>query len=343
MKFLKFNSRDVIRVFSAKHKKTFNYDVSGLGAYVDDTSKEIMEDLIETSDLKSRIVVMNDVKGSKEIKLKTSSPTLQAASSCGWNASGGIVLTDKAISTVRVKIQEEYCNEDLNDTWAQIENAAGANTQDEKVPNFAKTMIAYYKKRAQELDENLMMNGDTGSLDPNLVFYDGFAKQWDADANLNIAYVSTAATTISATNGYDVLMDVYNAIPTVVKANRNAVGAEIICGYETARACIDQVWNDKDYQAVIDFKEEGDGSISFILPTTTMTVRSLPSLNSTDKVYGVCYNYMFYGTDLENDRDGFAFKYSDYDEKLRFGVKWRSGIAYVFSEYFTRLRLTPAS
>ena len=56
MKFLKFNSRDVIRVFSAKHKKTFNYDVSGLGAYVDDTSKEIMEDLIETSDLKSRIV-----------------------------------------------------------------------------------------------------------------------------------------------------------------------------------------------------------------------------------------------------------------------------------------------
>jgi len=343
MKFLKFNNRDTISVFSRKHKKTFNYDVSGLGAYVDDTSKEIMEDLIETGDLKSRIVTIKDVKGSKEIKLKTSSPTLQAASSCGWNATGGIVLTDKAISTVRVKIQEEYCNEDLNDTWAQIENAAGANTQDEKVPNFAKTMIAYYKKRAQELDENLMMNGDTTSLNPNLVFYDGFSKLWDADTSLNVAYLSTPATSITAANGYDALMDVYNAIPTVVKANAKTVGAEILVGYETARACIDQVWNDKDYNAVIDFKEEGDGSIYFTLPTTTMTVRSLPSLNGTDKVYGVCYNYMFYGTDLENDRDGFAFKYSDYDEKLRFGVKWRSGIQYVFSEYFTRLKITAQS
>ncbi len=341
MKFLKFIDRDNIKVLFKK--KTFNYDVSGLTAYVDEQSNEIMEDLIETSDLKSRIVVIKDVKGSKEIKLKTSAPTLQAATSCGWNATGGIVLTDKAIATKRVKIQEEYCNEDLNDTWAQIENQAGANTQDEAVPNFAKTMIAYYKKRAQELDENLMMNGDTTSLNPNLAHYDGFSKLWDADTSLNVAYLSTPATSITAANGYDALMDVYNAIPTVVKANANSVGAEILVGYETARACIDQVWNDKDYNAVIDFTEEGDGSISFTLPTTTMTVRSLPSLNGTDKVYGVCYNYMFYGTDLENDRDGFAFKYSDYDEQLRFGVKWRSGIQYVFSEYFTRLKITAQS
>lgn len=323
-------------------KQTFNWDVSGLGTYVDEQSPDVMQDLINEGNLKSRINVMTDVKGSKEIKLINSSPTLQAASSCGWTASGGMILTDESISTVRVKIQEEYCNEDLNDTWAQLMNVAGANAQDEEPPNFADAMLVYYQKRAQELDENLMMNGDTTSLTPSLVFYDGFAKLWDNDADLNIAYVTTAATTITSANGYDVLMDVFNQSPTIVKRHKDSVGYEIICGYETARACIDQVWNDKDYSATFDVKEE-NGEVSFVLPTTNVTVRSYPTLDGTDKVYGVCYNYMFYGTDLENDRDGFTWKYSDYDEKLRFGVKWRSGIQYVFPEYFTRLRLTPTS
>ena len=324
-------------------KQTFDWDVSGLGTYVDEQSPDIMQDLINEGNLKSRINIMTDVKGSKEIKLINSQPSLQAASACGWTASGGMILTDEAISTVRVKIQEEYCNEDLNDTWAQIENIAGANAQDEDPPSFADAMLVYYQTRAQELDENLMMNGDTASLDSNLVYYDGFKKLWDADPDLNVAYVSTPATSIDATNGFDILKDVDNAVPTIVKRHRNSAGYEIICGYETAQFALDQIYNDKDFSANITVEEPGDGTLSFILPTTATRVRSLPQLDGTDCVYGVCYTYMFYGTDLENDKDGFTWKYSDFDELLRFGVKWRSGIQYVFPEYFTRLRLTPES
>lgn len=324
-------------------KQTFDYDVSGLGVYVDEQSPDIMQNLINEGNLKSRINIMTDVKGSKEIKLLSSTPSLQAASNCAWTASGGMILTDVAIATVRVKIQEEYCNEDLNDTWAQIENIAGANAQDENPPSFADGMLVYYQMRAQELDENLMMNGDTTSLDSNLVFYDGFSKLWDADADLNVAYVSTAATSITAANGFDILKDVDNAVPTIVKRHRAASGYEIICGYETAQFALDQIYADKDYASSITVEEPGDGTLSFILPTTATRVRSMVTLDGTDKVYGVCYKYMFYGTDLENDKDGFTWKYSDYDETLRFGVKWRSGIQYVFPEYFTRLRLTPAS
>lgn len=323
-------------------KQTFDWDVSDLGVYVDEQSPDVMQDLINSGNLKSRINVMTNVKGSERIKLINSQPTLQAASACGWTAEGGMILTNETISTVRVKIQEEYCNEDLNDVWAQLMNVAGANAQDETPPNFADAMLVYYQQRAQELDENLMMNGDTTSLIASLAHYDGFAKRWDNDADLNIAYVTTAATTIDETNGFDVLMDVFNQTPTIVKRHKDTVGYEIICGYETARACIDQVWADKDYSAT--FKvDEKDGEVSFVLPTTNVTVRSYPTLDGTNKVYGVCYKYMFYGTDLENDRDGFKWKYSDFDEQLRFSVKWRTGIAYVFPQYFTRLRLTPVS
>ncbi len=321
-------------------KQRFNYDVTDLDEYTDEQSPEIMEDLINEGSLKSRISIMDNVKGSKVIKLKTSSPSLQAASSCAWTAEGGIILTDVTLSTVRVKIQEEYCNEDLNDTWAQIENAAGANAQDETAPNFADTMIIYYRLRATELDENLMMNGDTGSGDANLAHYDGFSKLWENDGDLNVHYSSE--TEIDATNGFDILQAFAKDIPTIVKRHKMATGLEIICGYETAQFCLDQIYNDKDYNAIVVNTEE-NGELSFILPTTNITVRSLVTLDGTEKVYAAPYSYMFYGTDVESDIDGFRFVYNETEEMLRFSVKWRSGIQYVFPEYFTRLRLTPAS
>lgn len=333
-----FKNNTLKAVFSKKHE--FDYDVRDLGEYVDEQSETVMQDLINEGNIKSRINIMQNVKGKEEIKLINSSPSLQAAASCGWSAEGGMILTDETITTVRVKIQEEYCNENLNETWAQMMNAIGANVQDEVPPTFADAMLVYYQMRAQELDENLMVNGDTTSLDSNLTHYDGFAKLWDNDADLNVYY--STETAITASNGFDILKGLFNQVPTVVKRHAGTVGAEIWCGYETARACIDQVYTDKDYLGRLEFTEE-NGEIVFTLPTTNMTVRSIPQLDGTSKVYQVCSGYMFYGTDLENDKDGFTWKYSDYDEKLRFSVKWRSGVQYVFPAYFTRLRLTPTS
>lgn len=321
-------------------KQEFNWDVSELGEYVNEQSPELMEDLINEGTIKSRMKKLTGVKGKQLIKLISSAPTLQAASACGWTPEGGMILTDTSIETVRVKIQEEYCNEDLNETWAEMMNQAGANLQDEVPPSFGDVMLVYYQRKATELDENLIINGDTTSLDESLAHYNGFKKLWNADASLNVAY--SAETAITAANGFDVLKELYAAVPVIVKRHAEQVGFEIICGYETAQFALDQIYADKDYASSIEVVREG-GTMSFVLPTTNATVRSIQQLDGTDEAYGVCYNYMFYGTDLENDLDGFVWKYSDYDEKLRFGVKWRSGIQYIFPQYFTRLRLTPTS
>lgn len=337
-KFIKDTLRASFSRGEVRHQH--DWDVSDLGAYVNEQSTEIIEDMINEGNLKAKMNVMTDVKGKELIKLINSNPSLQAANACGWTPEGGMILTDVTISTVRVKIQEEYCNEDLNETWAQIMNATGANAQDETPPSFADGMLLYYQMRAQELDEDLIINGDTTSLDSNLVYYDGFSKLWDNDASLNVAY--STETTIDGTNGFDVMKTLVAAIPTIVKRHKDKVKAEVICGYETAQFVLDQIYADKDYASSINVTE-ANGELSFILPTTNITIRSIVQLDGTEKVYGVCYGYMFYATDLENDKDGFVWKYSDYDETLRFGVKWRCGIQYVFPEYFTRLRLTPTS
>lgn len=313
-------------------KRRFDYDVTALEPYVDEQSTDIMTDLIFNSGLTSRISVMDGVKGSEKIKLLDSDPLLQSAEACGWTPSGGVVLTDKTITTVRIKIQEEYCNEDLNGTWAQMMQRAGANAQDEQ-PVFADLMISYYQKKARLKNQNLMFNGNTASLNPNLAFYDGFVKLWDNDADLGV--YNSLETSITTSNAMSIALGLYNSIDPVLFDNEYPV--EIICGRETYRKIIENNYNDNQFHYKLE--EEAGTEPSFILPTTNIRVRAYSQLNGTDKMYVVPYTYMFFGTDIESDVDGFEFKYNDTEEKLRFEVKWRSGIQYIYSQYFTRLEL----
>lgn len=314
-------------------KDKFDWDVSGLAAYTDAQSTDMLTDLVYSAGLTTRINIMENVKGSEEIKLLESNPTLQAATNCGWTPTGGVVLTDETMTTKRIKIQEEYCNEDLNGTWAQLLNRAGANAQDKEAP-FGDIMAAYYVKLAANKNQRLMFLGDTTSLDTSLVHYNGFVKLWDNDADLNV--YTSAEVAITTTNAFDIALGLYNAIPAILFDNEG--GVEIICGRETYRKIIEAVYADNNYHHTL--QEEAGAEPSFILPTTNTRVRAYSELNGTEKMYAVPYQYMFFGTDLEGDYEGFEFKYDDTEELLRFGVKWRSGVQYVFPGYFTRLELT---
>ena len=115
-------------------KDKFDYDIDELAPYVDEQNEEILEELQTDSIFMGRCNIMTGVKGSEKIKMLSSTLTLQEASSCGWNAEGGVVFTDKTISNQRLKFQEEYCNEDLNGYWTQMKNKIGANIQDMENP-----------------------------------------------------------------------------------------------------------------------------------------------------------------------------------------------------------------
>lgn len=318
-------------------KQRFGYDVSDLEDYVDAQSPEIMTDLVYSAGLTSRISVQENNKGAELIKILTSTPVLQAASTCGWTPSGGIVLTDVTLTTVRVKIQEEYCNEDLNGTWGQLMNAAGANVQDTVAPEFGDIMIAYYQSKARKMNQDLMINGDTTSLDSDLVFYDGFKKLWDNDPLVNVYY--SGQTAITSSNAFSIAIGMANETPSVLF--ENSVRRELMVGRETYQKIIQNIYNDNNFHWTL--TDQDGAEPSFVLPTTTLTVRAYDQLNGTDDMYLVPLDYMFFGTDLEGDIEGFEFKYNEHDEKLRFGVKWRSGVQYIFPQYFTRLRLTPTS
>lgn len=320
------------KILFAKVKEKFNYDVDDLDAYTDEQGSEIIADLIHNSALISRINVMEGVKGSEKIKLLNADMELQSAETCGRTPDGAIVFADKTMTTTRVKTEMDLCNEDLVGTWPQLLLEIGASRQDKDLP-FPDVLAAYTIKKGKLKNQNLMFKGDTTSLDPNLVHYDGFLKLWNADANL-LVYTSLA-TEITKANAFEIALGVYNKIPTVLFDN--AVEVEIITSRADARKIIEGTWDDKDYNAKLEFKEE-NGELSFTLPTTNVTVRSYPQIPE-GSMYAVPYRFMFFGTDLEADVDGFETYYSNETEKIYAGAKWRSGVQYVYSDYFVKLEL----
>lgn len=322
--------------FNERLKEEFDFDVSAIGDYVDEQSTDIIEALIEEGNLVSRINIMEGVKGSEKIKLLDMDTPLQSADACGKTPDGSIIFTDKTMTVVPVKIDMSVCNKTLNGTWAQMLLKIGKRAERENLP-LQDVISAFVVKRGQTKNQDVMMKGDTTSLNPDLVHYDGFIKLWKADTNL---FRANATTAWSVTNTFDRLCELAAKIPTAILDA--GIELEIIVPRTIANLCLDNIYNDNNYATNLVVNRDG-GEISFVLPTRAITVRSYPQLspgsgNGLDAlapdVFVVPYHFMFFGTDKTGDMEDFWLFYEEKDEKLYFGAEWASGVQYVFPEYF---------
>lgn len=324
--------------FAARLKDEFDFDVSAIGDYVDEQSEDIIEALIEEGNLVSRINIMEGVKGSEKIKLLDMDTPLQSADSCGKNPDGSIIFTDKTMTVVPVKIDMSVCNKTLNGTWAQMLLKLGKRAEKENLP-LEQVISAFVVKRGQTKNQDLMMKGDTTSINPDLVFYDGFIKKWKNDVNV---FTVNDTTAWSVSNAFARMQRLASAMPAVLKDA--GIEYEIIAPRTIVEMTLDNIYNDKDYSANLKTNEDG-GELSFILPTRNITVRSYPQLSAgsgngldalAPDVFIVPYHFMFFGTDKQGDMEDFWLFYEEKDEKLYFGAEWASGVQYVYPEYFGR-------
>jgi hypothetical protein len=304
----------------------FDYDIDALAPYVDEQNEDILQELLVDSLFMGRCNIMSGVKGSEKIKMLASTLILQEAATCGWSPEGGMVFTDKTISNLRIKFQEDYCNEDLNGAWTQMKNRIGANLQDMENP-FGDVIIAYKIMQLRKAIQDLLLNGDTTSLNAQLAFMDGLVKQWKADA------LVTAVT--RGANDFATLKAIADATPLEVRANN--IDHEVICDELLMQGAIDWAWNNKDFNALITFTRNSAGELEFVLPTTTTRFRSVAQLAGTSDAFLVSYPFISIAVDGDKDEEGIEVKYNETDEKLRVGSKFRLGTTYVFPQYFKKL------
>jgi hypothetical protein len=313
-------------------KMKFGYDVSGLAAWKDNTLPNITADLVETSRFLQSLALEEGVKGSREIALLSSSIALQAKANCTPSPDGSVVFTEEVLTTKPLYMGVEFCNEDLNTKMTQILNALGMKNQEGQLPAPLETILmAYLTKMLQKKSERLVWLGDTASLDPDLVHFNGLKKLLDADAD--VLETTNIYASLTASNAYDAAYEVFTTIPAEIFDNQMPIA--LYTGRTEALAIIKQ-WNDNNAYDRIEAVNEG-GSLRFTLPQSNVEVMTVPALDGKGDIYALPVSLIFLGVDSRED-ENFDIKFDAYNEKLKAETSFRLGVQYVFPQYFVKLK-----
>lgn len=312
----------------------FDFDVTALPNYTDEQSTDFFVTLIENSSFLAKLPLREGVKGSTAMQILDMDVTLQEVSGCELTPDGAVIFTQSKHDPKRLGMAIEFCNEDLNTKYTRILNVLGVSRQDESVV-LEDVLLAYMGRLLQRKAQRLIILGDTGSVNPELAIMDGIVKRFDADGDMT--EVTTTETTIENTNAFDIARELYEGV--LPKVLDSGTPIEIVTGRTEARAILNQIYNDKDYNAIVDVTEEG-GTLTFPLPTCNINVTTLPELNGLEKMYVMAYDFTELGVDLESDMDNIEVKYFDYENKLKIEANFRLSFQYALSENFTKLTLS---
>ena len=315
-------------------KDKFDYDVSGLPAWTDNTMPNMIPDLIANSEFLGSLTLEEDVKGTREIALLNADVTLQAKVACTPSPDGSVIFTKKNLTTVPLYAGIEFCNEDLNTKMTQVLNKVGLKMQDGQLPaELESILMAYLLKQLERKAQRLVVLGDTGSLDAELALMDGLIKIINADAT--VVEYNSLETTITDANGYDIAYGLYKAIDHEVFDA--GVPVAIYTGRPEALSIIKQ-WNDDNPYSQMPIPQGGT-SLRFTLPLTDVEIITLPELSGLEDMYAIPLSLTFLGIDAKEDMT-YDIKYDDYNDKLKAEASFRLGTQIVWGKYFTKLVLT---
>lgn len=317
-------------------KERFDYDVSGLPAWNDNTMPKMIPDLIANSEFLGSLTLETGVKGTLEISLLNADVKLQAKEGCTPSPDGAVIFTKKNLTTALLYSGIEFCNEDLNKKMTQVLNKIGLKMQNGQLPTDLETILmAYLLKQLQRKAQRLVVNGDTTSLDDELVMIDGLRKILKTDAD--VQEHTTTETALDDTNAYDVIFAFMEDINTEIADNEMPV--DIYMGRAEALKVI------KSYNKANPFTKipvpSKKGTMRFTLPETGYDIVTLPELNNTGEVYALPLDLTFLGVDEESDME-YSIKYDDYNDKLKAEASFRLGTNIVWGKYFLRLAYTPS-
>lgn len=196
------------------------YNIAGLPAYTDQSSREFMVKSIlgaQTLDILASAGSFDPtLKGNKDIQLADSDVYFQPNTGCARNPMGTLTLSRVTISSVPLKIDSDWCVRELETMYAVEDMKAKMKGQNYDDVLFLDTIGELHATKTAKGLEDLTWQGDTtvtGStaFANNIKQTDGYIKRIkNSGSYINLSGATGA--TLSAK-----LKAVYNAMPVAVR------------------------------------------------------------------------------------------------------------------------------
>lgn len=294
---------------------TNNFIVSSLPAYVKENQDVLIDQVAIMGPTINRMAKQTGIKKSAYLNYLDVRPVLQPGAGCGFTPQGEIELTDRELDVAVIKINMDVCPDKLRGTFAEylIRTRAGEQPLpfEEEITN---AIVAFIN----EALEMAIWQGDTASLDPNLANFDGLLKIAGSEA-------SVIAPTITATTYRGIVAQVLAAIPDAARKR----GAVIYLSPEAFEGYLLELVNANLYHYS---GPQNEAPVEWVIPGTNVKVVRVEGLAGAGAVMATYDRNLYYGTDMENDKEVFSITYDEKDEVFSIKVRWASGVQIAFPD-----------
>lgn len=294
---------------------TNNFIVSSLPAYVKENQDVLIDQVAIMGPTINRMAKQTGIKKSAYLNYLDVRPVLQPGAGCGFTPQGEIELTDRELNVAVIKVNMDVCPDKLRGTFAEylIRTRAGEQPlpYEEEITN---AIVAFIN----EALEKAIWQGDTASLDPNLANFDGLLKIAGSEA-------SVIAPTITATTYRGIVAQVLAAIPDAARKR----GAVIYLSPEAFEGYLLELVNANLYHYS---GPQNEAPVEWVIPGTNVKVVRVEGLAGAGSVMATYDRNLYYGTDMEDDKEVFSITYDETDEIFRIKVRWASGVQIAFPD-----------
>ena len=242
------------------------FNKEALPLYVEQNSNKLIRDVILGSDTAKEFTLQTGVKTQTALNLVSTNIVFQDGSTCGFNAQGESVLSQRTITANPIKVNMNWCDKELMNTALQhdVRVAAGQKT----LP-FEAEFVGDVIANVNNAYDRMLWMGDTSSSDAILKWTDGIVKHLTASDGIT---VSAQKLTHAEGNYKEAVDAVIKAIPSAVIKN-----ATVYMGWDFYRGYI------MDLQAANLYHNAGDGLTAgeTFYQGSTIRIKAVSGLDGT--------------------------------------------------------------
>ena len=288
-----------------------NIDTSALSSYVEEKKIPLINNVVLGGSIINDLTVQTGIKSKARIHYLNTDPTFQDGSHCGFNAAGTAALTEREIETGLIKINLEFCNNELIGKYAEYLTRIAAGAED---LGFERELIDSIIANIQKKLEKMIFQGNKDNSD----MFNGLIKvSKDAGVSEDVLTKSDGA--------YANIKQVYMSLPESALDK----GATIYVSPATYREFIQELVakNLFHYSGPIDAYPT-----EMMFPGTDVKVKKTAGLVGTDYIFAGVSKDWFYGCDMEGANEEIKVWFSNDQDVVRMKVLFNAGVQVAFPD-----------